>query len=172
MTTGTGTITSETQALTFQSAIATVQPLIRDLTTFTDYSYNGWERGPAVPDARDLSFILYNGRVNLYNNTFTNNSAGVVLKKRFTNMQVGAAYLFSVNVMRWLNAYDPPIASLRTSQNDQSNPTVISALYPNTQNLSLQIVARSADIEFQYYSNQPSGVGNDYMLTNFDVRRL
>lgn len=172
VTTGTGTITSETQALTFQSAIATVQPLIRDLTTFTDYSYNGWERGPAVPDARDLSFILYNGRVNLYNNTFTNNSAGVVLKKRFTNMQVGAAYLFSVNVMRWLNAYDPPIASLRTSQNDQSNPTVISALYPNTQNLSLQIVARSADIEFQYYSNQPSGSGNDYMLTNFDVRRL
>ncbi len=169
--TATGIATSETQVLTFQTA---VPPLEYELTTFTDNNYNGWEPGPAGIGEGNLMFLRYTGNeVGLFNNTNRSSGfAGVVLKKRFTNMQVGATYRFSARVMRWVNLYEPPVASLRTSQGDASEITTISLQYPNTHRLILDFVARSADIELQYYSNQPSGNGNDYIMTNFLIERV
>lgn len=172
VTTETGTFTSESQVLTFQNAQPTVPPLVLDVTTFGDYEFNGWQRGEAVSSPRDLVYTVVNGRAVLLNNTYTSQSAGVVLKKRFTNMQVGATYLFSVNISRWTNDYEPPIGSLRTSQGDQSTPTTITTLFPNAQTLSLAFVARSQEIECQYFSHQATGVGNDYVPSNFRVQRM
>lgn len=172
VTTETGTFTSESQVLTFQNALPTVPTLVRDLTPFSDYLFNGWERGDALSSPRDLVYTIVNGQVLLLNQTYTNWSAGVVLKKRFTNMKVGATYVFSAQVSRWSNEWQPPIASLRTSQGDQSTPTVITSLFPSFQTLFLIFIALSQEIELQYFSNQASGSGNDYVLSNFDAKLL
>lgn len=145
--------------------------LVNDTSTFADGSYAGWERGPAGADPRNLKFVNDNGKLILFNNTFTNKSAGVLLKKRFTNLRVGTTYVFSVQVSRWSEDFAYPIGFLQTSQGEKTTPLTITTDYPYFQSMSLSFVAQGTDIDLMYVSAQDSGVGNDYVLRNFVVER-
>ena len=148
--------------------------LIQDKTDFNDRTFNGWERGPAAIDIRDLSIRLAQGSSSdyvLYNNTFTNRSAGVVLKKTFSNLKVGAIYKFSINAQRVVGHYNPPILHLSTSQGDKSDPFPLNK--KDTWNvLSLNFTAQSTTIECRINSAQPSGLGNDYEMDNITIKKI
>jgi hypothetical protein len=147
------------------------QPLVRDFTAFNDYSFNGWVPGPNV-DSRDLRYIVQEGVLGLFNNTFTNNSAGTVLKKTFTNLQIGARYAFSAQVGRWIGQHDFPIVSLTTSQGPITPPVTITTMFPGFVTLRGEFTANTRAVDCMFVSNLASGVGNDYRMANFEVVRL
>ncbi|KRP58082.1 hypothetical protein [Pseudomonas trivialis] len=166
VTTKNKTSVSDSQKLKVQG-----KELVNDTSTFNDGSYAGWERGPAGADPRNLKFVGESGKLILFNNTFNNKSAGVLLKKRFTNLRAGNTYVFSVQVGRWSEDYAYPIGFLQTSQGERTTPLTITTQYPLFQSMSLSFVAQSTDIELMYVSDQATGVGNDYVLRNFVVER-
>lgn len=143
--------------------------LIQDITDFNDRTFNGWERGPAANE-RDLSIRLAQGSPSdyvLYNNTFTNSSAGVLLKKTFPNLKVGATYQFRISAQRANQQYDAPILRLSTSQEEASPAVTLSVQWVD---LSLSFTARTKTIELRINSDQPSGLGNDYEIDNITLR--
>lgn len=146
-------------------------PLVRDYTSFTDGSLNGWLPGPAVQDG-DLRFLPYQNTLNLYNNTNAANNAGVVLKKTFNNLQVGVSYSVTVKVARWIGLYNYPIVSLATNQGPLTPPVFITSMWPDFVTLSGVFTANSSTAELQFVNNQSTGVGNDYAIRDFDIVRL
>ncbi|MCF5051004.1 hypothetical protein GIW50_17070 [Pseudomonas syringae] len=154
-----------------QIRVVAPPPLVRDYTSFTDGSLNGWLPGPAVQDG-DLRFLPYQNTLNLYNNTNAANNAGVVLKKTFNNLQVGVSYGVTVKVARWIGLYNYPIVSLATNQGPLTPPVFITSMWPDFVTLSGVFTANSSTAELQFVNNQSTGVGNDYAIRDFDIVRL
>ncbi|WP_338510429.1 hypothetical protein VRB52_01015 [Pseudomonas trivialis] len=165
------TVAAKTSVSDSQQLKVQGKELVNDTSTFGDGSYGGWERGIAGVDPRNLKFVGDNGKLILFNNTFNNQSAGILLKKHFTNLRAGNTYVFRVQVSRWSQDFAYPIAVLQTSQGEKTTPLTITTQYPYFQALSLSFVAQSNEIDLMYVSEQATGVGNDYVLRNFVVER-
>ncbi|MGQ7863361.1 hypothetical protein ACUN0G_29385 [Pseudomonas sp. 32A] len=143
-----------------------------DLTTFTGSNLNGWARGPALSDIRDVAFRIYGTNTVLFNDTFrSGNKAGIILSKRFNNLVVGRQYEFSLTARR-VNARDfIPVLSLSTSQAVLTNPVTLS-----TFNAWVPIggvfTANSSSVVLYIHSHQSSPDGNDYEIDNILFQSL
>ena len=160
--------TSIVQSESLQIAIGQ-QMLVREITDFNDRTLNGWVAGPAAGD-RDLSIRLARGSQNdyvLFNNTFTNASTGVLLKKSFSNLRRGASYRFRISAQRVIGDFAPPILHLSTSQGEASAPFTLNSL--SWVFFSLDFIAQSTSIELLINSDQATGTGNDYEIDNIVV---
>ncbi|WP_455823918.1 hypothetical protein [Pseudomonas graminis] len=169
VTMGAQTVLSEVSQLTFLPYQTPAVPLVRDVTRFDDYSFNGWVI-PNNVDARDFRFILHEGAVGLYNNTFTNASDGIILKKTFTNLKVGATYSFSMQCQRWIATNDVPWLFLSTNQGPVTPPTAITIVARNFQTLIGYFTALTSTVECRINNAQRSGVGNDFRIALTEIR--
>ncbi|WP_146120436.1 MULTISPECIES: hypothetical protein [Pseudomonas] len=133
-----------------------------DGTDFEFENLNGWEKGSAIKDPRDL--IIQRNGDDWYGHfySYTHNSDGVLLEKTFSRLVVGQAYSFSVFVQRANSAYAVPELSLSADAN-QKTPVVP---FPNRtqEELKLEFTASSAVMTLQIHSHVATGWGNDFNL--------
>lgn len=145
-----------------------------DKTTFkvddgTD-DWNGWKRGAAGSDLDDLVIKPDEDFHVLQNNTFTNNSAGVVLSKKFIDLEMGQVYEFGMTVRRW-NLVDPfPKLALET--NTQS--VLIGTNLTSTDWIELKgrFTADTSTMELSIVSEVSTGNGNDYAFRDIWVKSI
>jgi hypothetical protein len=155
-----------------QSWTITVYPtLVYETTTFEDGTFGGWISGPAASDRRDLSIRLEQGNRRIFNNTYTNNSAGIVLRKTFPNFKIGQRYQFSITaITRYIGGTpNPGILSLSTSNEQITSPTTLPRTWVS---LSGIFTATSNSMELRVNSHQATHDGNDYEMDNFTIRAI
>ena len=169
VTMGAQTVLSEVSQLTFLPYQTPAVPLVRDVTRFDDYSFNGWVI-PNNVDARDFRFILHEGAVGLYNSTFSDNSDGIILKKTLNNMKVGATYSFIMQCQRWMNRDNIPLLFLSTNQGPLTPPTPITILPREFQTLVGRFTALTSTVECRINNAQRSGVGNDFRIALTEIK--
>ncbi|MBF6031043.1 hypothetical protein ICY20_25155, partial [Pseudomonas sp. P115] len=165
--------TVEADAISFretQYSVMKQEDLSLDFTPFDNYSFNGWEIGPAA-DPRDLRFRVDQGRVRLFNNSYSN-KVGVLLKKTFENMRIGARYQFRTQFARVYigGTSNIPIISLETSQGILV--PAISLTGTNWHVLEGEFVANTTMIEFRVNHLLATHDGNDYDIAYFVIKRL
>ena len=144
-------------------------PRLDDLTNFANHLRNGWENGPVIVDQRDWSYANFLGLTSLTNSTYTNNSAGVVLKKTYTNLIRGSTYEFSCLAS---NGNQPPLAQLSFRSN---YGVIINFMSPPAAQwipFSSTFIAQSEQMTFEFQSLLATGSGNDYFLTNLRMREV
>jgi hypothetical protein len=144
-----------------------LQWLINDLTTFDHW--NGWVRGPAG-SARDLTLRHEQGNWRLNNYTHAENSAGVVIQKTFTNLEINANYRFHVGLVRYDGRYAYPILSLLVNGGAITSPLSLTSRVWTT--LWGNFVATSSTMTVQVYSHVNTGNGNDWEGDNFQIIHL
>jgi hypothetical protein len=146
---------------------ALVLPIgFQDFTDFNDGTRNGWTDGPAA-DPRDWTIVNGpSGSKVLFNHTFTNNSAGVVLKKNVTGLKAGRAYKFALQGMRRSGGTYAPRLSLATSQGAVAGAVTLSGSWVT---LTGTFIAQAAALECQLVSHEANGLGNDYYIDNIRI---
>jgi hypothetical protein len=150
-----------------------IQEPYEDRTTFSAEdgrdNWNGWRRGEAGSDPRDL-YVKENGATyELFNNTYTDCSAGVLLKKNFQDLEVGRTYSFGLNVRRWIGLNEAPILSLNTAMQVVAPPKQLTSIYSPVV-LQGTFTACSSQMELQIVSYVASGKGNDFIIREIWVK--
>ncbi|RON49101.1 hypothetical protein BK666_07455 [Pseudomonas frederiksbergensis] len=144
------------------------EPIV-DYTDFADGTFGGWEPGPAT-DSQDWSIREADGNHRLFNNTFSNNSAGVVLKKTLTHLRIGKRYEFSIKaIRRALGGPSVSSLSLSTSQGPLTEPMDLPTTWAQ---LSGSFTAQTSEVEFRINSHVASGNGNDYEVDDLTIKRI
>jgi hypothetical protein len=148
-----------------------------DVTTFsatdgTD-NWNGWMRGEAAADLRDL-IVGPDGdgvgvRYGLFNHTSTNRSAGVLLSKSFHGLEKGQMYTFGVDVRRWIHKYAIPVLSLESNTGVIVPPTEVTSA---VNRLEGSFTADSPQMVLKIVSHTERGVGNDYIISKIWLKSL
>lgn len=143
-----------------------------DHTPFTGSNLNGWVRGPALSDNRDIAFRVYDGNTVFRNYTFPpGNKAGVILSKRFNNMGPGRQYEFSIRARRADAWHYAPILSLSTTEGALTQQVTLSA--PNTWvTISGVFTTNNSWIDLSIVSHFPTHEGNDYEIDYILFRSL
>lgn len=163
-----------TAPLLFPPLSLEVRVPFEDRTTFsatdgTD-NWNGWMRGEAGSDLRDLTIDQDGDIYVLHNHTNTNNSAGPVLEKTFLELVAGRSYEFGMTVRRWNNSYSVPTLSLN------GGLQVIAPIteFPTTDWASLAgtFTACASQVQLQIVSHVASGGGNDYAFREIWVKSV
>lgn len=144
-----------------------------DVTTFsakdgTD-NWNGWMRGEAAVDPRDLTVRQDGNGYALFSNTFTSRSSGVLLSKSFQDLEVGRVYTFGIDVRRWINRYAVPVLSLESSAGVIVPPTEITSA---VNRLEGSFTADSSQMDLEIVSHIATGVGNDYIISKIWLTSL
>ncbi|EJM78712.1 MULTISPECIES: hypothetical protein [unclassified Pseudomonas] len=144
-----------------------------DVTTFsakdgTD-NWNGWMRGEAAADPRDLTVRQDGNGYALFSNTFTSRSSGVLLSKSFQDLEVGRVYTFGIDVRRWINRYAVPVLSLESSAGVIVPPTEITSA---VNRLEGSFTADSSQMDLEIVSHIATGVGNDYIISKIWLTSL
>ncbi len=165
----------QNQATPFPQRTYVVKPEpLDDLTRFDQGHRNSWEDGPAA-DPRDWNLSRdESGRPLIGNGTYTDRSAGVVLQKAYRGLRIGATYEFSLDARRHrsVGAGDAvPSIALATDRNGLISPANILST-PAWRTLTGTFVATTTIMQLQVVSNQSSGIGNDYYVTDIRVRML
>jgi len=143
-----------------------------DLSDFDNSAdLNGWQRGVAASDLRDLTFFREaGGNGCLLNFTYTEISNGVLLFKSITRFEVGRRYSFSIDVKRYNVAGAVPLLSLRVNQvpvtAQTSFPTMVWVRLVGT------FTATSSTMGLDISSHVNTGSGNDYLLDKIYVREV
>jgi hypothetical protein len=152
-----------------EDRILTVRVRLSDFTNFSNSQRNGWLNGPAIIDQRDFRYIYFLGRYALFNETFTNNSAGIILRKTYSNLIVGQQYQFSFLAGIW-DWDKQPILSFKSNYG-----LLVNRFTPPKNNYgaySARFTAQSTTMTFEFESHVASGSGNDYFLTDLLMREL
>ncbi|WP_339464705.1 hypothetical protein [Pseudomonas sp. EA_65y_Pfl2_P74] len=144
-------------------------PLLDDFTNFANLQRNGWVNGPVIVDQRDWSYANFLGFSSLTNSTYTNNSAGVVLKKTYTNLIRGKKYEFSCLAS---NGNQPPLAQLSFRSDYEVLIAFMSPPASQWTPYSCTFIAQSENMNFVFVSHLATGAGNDYFLTNLRMREV
>lgn len=144
-----------------------------DVTTFsakdgTD-NWNGWMRGEAAADPRDLTVRQDGNGYALFSNTFTSRSSGVLLSKSFQDLEVGRVYTFGIDVRRWINRYAVPVLSLESSAGVIVPPTEITSA---VNRLEGSFTADSSQMDLEIVSHIATGMGNDYIISKIWLTSL
>jgi hypothetical protein len=151
-----------------------VQVPFDNTTTFSEKdgtnNWNGWMRGEAASDPRDLTITKDGDIYVLFDNTYTNNSAGTVLKKTFQGLEVGRSYEFGLTVRRWNDKYSVPVLSLNSGAQVIAPATEISSMawVP----LKGTFTASASQMELQIVNHVATGNGNDYAFREIWVRSI
>ncbi|UVH51962.1 hypothetical protein NVB75_03650 [Pseudomonas sp. CBS] len=143
-----------------------------DLTNFTGSNLNGWVRGPALSDNRDIAFRTYSGNTVFHNYTYPpGNKAGVILSKRFNNLGPGRRYEFSLRARRFENWHFAPRLSLSTSESVITPVETLSTPYAWVE-ISGEFTANNSSITLNINSHYPTHEGNDYEIDDILFRSL
>ncbi|MGF6518288.1 hypothetical protein ABH912_005754 [Pseudomonas sp. BT76 TE3572] len=154
----------------------TVATKLYDLTNFINHNWNGWNKGAAATDPRDINIYqdTYQGNTiwALHNETYTNNSAGIVLYKNYTTLLVGAEYEFSMLLRcTWRSpAHYIPIISLESNLGAIAAPMELPTLSWVT--IKGNFRATTRNLELRVRSHVTTSIGNDYSLTNILLRQF
>ncbi|UZE10834.1 hypothetical protein [Pseudomonas sp. B21-053] len=151
-------------------AFTVLEGLVLEITNFYNPVYNGWQTGPAV-GPNDLFFIFYPpfNQYVLFNNTNTNNSAGVVLYKDFNNLTPGRTYALTVNFARYPQLAAVPIVALRTNGATSANLTISHA---DPRHYTLNFIPSSPNDRLMISNVLATGTGNDYVIPWIQFQRL
>ncbi|WPX18893.1 hypothetical protein RHM58_01865 [Pseudomonas sp. 10S4] len=153
-------------------AFTVLEGLVLEITNFVNPAYNGWQQGPAA-QPNDLRFIfLAQFNINqyvLFNNTNTNNSAGVVLYKDFNNLTPGKTYYFTVNFARFPQDYAVPIVTLRTNGATSPNLTIN---HPDARYYTLNFIPTSPSDRLMISNVLATGTGNDWIIPWIQIQRV
>jgi uncharacterized lipoprotein len=151
-----------------------VQEPYEDRTTFSAQdgadNWNGWMRGEAALDPRDLTIVTHSSDFVLHNYTHTNASAGTVLEKKFQSLEVCRTYEFGVTVRRWNQRYSAPMLSLTAGTQIIAPPTEI--LTTDWVELKGTFTACSSPMELRIISHLETNMGNDYGFREIWVKSL
>jgi len=158
--------TSYSQARVF--SVGEDTSLIEEITDFEDGTFGGWEPGPAT-EQRDWSVRLLQNNRRLFNNTYSNKSEGIVLKKTIANLKVGQRYEFSIKAIRDGHWGTAPSLSLSTSQGSLTQPTPLTSTW---EILSGTFTAATRLVEFRINSHVSTGDGNDYGVDDLTIKRV
>ncbi|QLG92340.1 hypothetical protein HZF02_10340 [Pseudomonas yamanorum] len=162
--------TQESASVVFPVLALTVRLLFDDLTTFDDDNWNGWEKGPAAADPRDLVIEHQGGNWYLYNWTYTNNSAGVFLFRNYSGLEVNRNYEFSMSIRRVNDAPAVPEVSMLAGGKTIVSRTPIPGQEWRT--LLGVFTATATTMRLELYNHIATGSGNDYAVDNIRVREL
>lgn len=158
----------------FPTLCLEVQAPFDDTTTFSEKDgtndWNGWMRGEAAADPRDLTITRDGNIYVLFDNTYTNNSAGTVLKKTFQGLEVGRSYEFGLTVRRWNDKYSVPVLSLNSGAQVIAPATEISSMAWAP--LKGTFTASASQMELQIVNHVATGNGNDYAFREIWVRSI
>ncbi|MGY3305562.1 hypothetical protein ACVK1X_004886 [Pseudomonas sp. PvR086] len=158
----------------FPTLCLEVQAPFDDTTTFSEKDgtndWNGWMRGEAAADPRDLTITRDGNIYVLFDNTYTNNSAGTVLKKTFQGLEVGRSYEFGLTVRRWNDKYSVPVLSLTSGAQVIAPATEIPSMAWAP--LKGTFTASASQMELQIVNHVATGNGNDYAFREIWVRSI
>ncbi|WP_010166505.1 hypothetical protein [Pseudomonas sp. PAMC 25886] len=164
--------THRSDAIMFPVAEYIFTKPFEDLSDFdSSADLNGWQRGPAATDPRDLVFYREeNGNGCLWNYTYTQISNGVLLFKSLTGFEVGRRYSFSIEVKRFNLAGAVPRMSLSVNQ----VPITAQTDFPTMVWVQLvgTFTATSPTMDLDITSHVFTGQGNDYLLDKIYVREV
>ncbi|WP_080635302.1 hypothetical protein [Pseudomonas asplenii] len=144
-------------------------PLPED-TDFVDYNWNGWEKGPAAADPRDLVIRHAAGIWYLWNYTHTDDSEGVILHKTFI-LEPGRRYEFAIEVKRYEGRFAVPILSTSANGATVGAELAVTDLN-NWMPLKGTFTPSVRTVELAIVSHLATGRGNDYMIKGLVVRAL
>jgi hypothetical protein len=141
-----------------------------DGTGFEFENMNGWEKGPAVNDPRDLIIRRDGDDWYAHFYTYTAYSAGVLLEKSFDRLELGREYSFSVFVQRANSAYEVPELSLSIDGGESTPVTQ----FPSRESVKLELVfiAKSAVMTLKINSHVATNWGNDFNLRQIVVTSI
>jgi len=145
-------------------------PGFDDLADFKDRNWNGWEKGPAAADPKDMVIVNEGDLWYLHNYTYTGDSAGRVLKKNYSGLATGRTYRFGMDVLRLNSSFATPKLSVRANGQVCIEPTDVTtrqwAWVGGT------FIADSTEVEVEIVSHVATGQGNDYGLTALRLQEI
>lgn len=162
--------THESDSVVFPILPLTVRLPFDDLTTFDNENWNGWQKGPAAADPRDLVIKHEGGNWFLYNWTYTNNSAGVFLLRNYSGLEINRNNEFSISIRRVNNSPSVPEVSMLAAGKTVVARTPIPGQEWRT--LLGVFTATATTMSLELYNHIATGVGNDYAVDNIRVREL
>ncbi|MGN8103351.1 hypothetical protein [Pseudomonas sp. 22072] len=139
------------------------------ITNFHNSDLNGWVFGSAVNDRRDRGFRKYADFTTYFNNTFTNNSDGVIFSQVFGNLRINREYEFSITAKRVYGLYSLPRISLSSSQGQLVAPFNLTSAY-TFHTFSGRLTVNRSTLTLYINSHESSGVGNDYEFKEIRFR--
>lgn len=164
------------EAIVFPVLMLLLRKQYRDLTEFNDQTLGLWTVGSGAPDARDIS-IEYMGTgpdgkpdYAVRNFTYTNNSFGPILQRRFLDLESGFTYRFSVRIRRYSVAFATPKLSLRKDSIQQTPVEELVDL--NWHTLSFTFTPTIAPVLLEIYSHEGATSGNDWYMDDFLVEGI
>lgn len=162
--------TDVSKAILFPPLALKVRLPFDDVTTFDNNNWNGWGKGPAAADPRDLVIKHENGNWFLYNWTYTERSAGVFLFRNYANLEVGRSYEFSIAIHRVGNVHEIPKVSLLVGGKTLVGPVEIRD--QNWHTLKGDFIATAETMLLELFNHVATGMGNDYAVDNVRVREV
>lgn len=144
-----------------------------DLTTFSEAEeapWNGWKKGPAAVDPRDLVVGKDGDIYVLYNRTYTDASAGIILAKNFANLEAGTRYEFGLQVRRTNTSSSVPSLSLAAGAQNVTEAKDFPAT--TWESLEGTFTADSSQCTLAIISHTASGGGNDYAISRIWVKSV
>ncbi|HCJ7369204.1 TPA: carbohydrate binding domain-containing protein [Enterobacter hormaechei subsp. xiangfangensis] len=150
---------------------APTTPPFSELTDFSGNKLNNWQFGPATPEHEfytegGKSFIRF-PTTNVRGRTHN----GVLLYKRYTELQPGKRYRFSIKASRDNEHKVIPELSLRVASTDI---TPLIALRNKGEWLTLtgEFTAAQGENLLEIFSHKASGDGNDFSITDIKVEEV
>lgn len=162
--------THESDSVVFPMLPLTVRLPFDDLTTFDNENWNGWQKGPAAADPRDLVIKAEGGNWFLYNWTYTNNSAGVFLFRNYSGLEINRNYEFSMSIRRVNNSPAVPEVSMLAAGKTVVARTPIPGQEWRT--LLGVFTATATTMSLELYNYIATGTGNDFAVDYIRVREL
>ncbi|MEX5552754.1 hypothetical protein [Pseudomonas pergaminensis] len=144
-------------------------PPLYDFTSFAGNNRNGWLDGGASQG--ENRYAVYFSKPCIANGTGTSGTAGVILYKDFTGLDVGRSYRFSMLGCTYNGAAPYPELSLRTNAGAVTALTTFSAMA--WRKIEGTFIASSSSMQLQVVSHVASGAGgNDFAMTDLLVEDL
>ncbi|AUG09130.1 hypothetical protein [Pseudomonas sp. S09G 359] len=147
----------------------------RDLTTFTDNDWNGWERGEAAYRDVDLINAHSGGNYFLVHDA-SDTRPGTLLTKEYDEFVVGVVYEFSVMVRRRNLLIPVPTLSLHASDGTTTIDVTDPVSFPTTtrfEPLRGTFISTARSMTLSVYTHQfvgPGGNGDDYDIDDLLVQ--
>lgn len=161
--------TNESNAVTFPSLGLIFRAGYSNFTSFTGGNRNGWLDGAASQGENRYDVIF--GKPCIANGTFSSGSAGILLYKTLTGLEVGRSYRFSMFGCSYNGAAPYPQMSLATNAGSVTPVTTFSAMA--WRKIEGTFVANATSMQVRVMSHVASGAdGNDLAVTDLLIEDL
>jgi hypothetical protein len=157
---------------TYSVTVSGIRPFPEDITEFTNYDWNGWEREPAGSSAVAV-IHLEQGNYRYRNGTLPGTNAGVILKKKYL-LNAGKRYQITFSTVNLQPVITPllrpPIISVRAGSVVVIGPKQVDPGPWIT--VSGTFVATTQNVVVTFVSHENDHNGNDYDIDIISVKQL